>query len=146
MARRIKSKKRKYYGNRSFGGGNAKNRRGKGSRGGVGRAGYHKHKRMQYLVNEGTSTTAPGFVNVSRRNVCEYGLNDITKQIEKGILKQKGGIYEADLRIRKKRVKLLGNGGMNYKVNVIVDTFSNSAKEKIENAGGKIIASKDVKA
>lgn len=34
-------------------------------------------------------------------------------------------------------VKILGNGNLNKKLNVIVDAFSESAKKKIEAAGGK---------
>ena len=44
MARRNTSRRFKHRGNRTHGGGNTKNRRGKGNRGGVGRAGYHKHR------------------------------------------------------------------------------------------------------
>lgn len=35
--------------------------------------------------------------------------------------------------------KLLGYGGINKKVNVAVYSFSDSAKQKIEKAGGKIL-------
>ena len=64
MARRFESrKKKKYAGNRTFGAGNKKNRRGKGSRGGVGRGGYHKHRWFHTIKTEGTSQTEPGFVN-----------------------------------------------------------------------------------
>ncbi|MEK6843026.1 MAG: uL15m family ribosomal protein [Candidatus Micrarchaeota archaeon] len=142
MARRIKSKSRKHYGNRTFGAGNTKNRRGKGSRGGVGRAGFHKHKRMMYLVTEGPSTTEPGFVNMGKRKTQEIGLNDISKQIEKGKFKLEAGLYNVDLLKRGKFVKLLGNGEFKYKASIKVDSFSKSAKEKVEKAGGKLISLK----
>ncbi|MBI5225063.1 uL15 family ribosomal protein [Candidatus Micrarchaeota archaeon] len=140
MARRIKSKSRKHYGNRTFGAGNTKNRRGKGSRGGVGRAGFHKHKRLHYLVTEGPSTTAPGFVNMGKRPIMEIGLNDVSRQIEKGKFKQEAGLYDANLLRKGKFVKLLGNGEFKYKASIKVDSFSKSAKIKVEKAGGKLIS------
>ncbi|MFH1257525.1 MAG: uL15m family ribosomal protein [Candidatus Micrarchaeota archaeon] len=140
MARRIKSKSRKNYGNRTFGAGNTKNRRGKGSRGGVGRGGFHKHNRMKYLVEEGPSTTAPGFVNVSRKKIIEVPLNQLQRQIEKNVAKKEGDGYAFDLRRKGKLVKLLGNGEFKYKANITVDLFSGSAKAKVESAGGKIIS------
>ena len=39
---------------------------------------------------------------------------------------------------RNELVKVLGQGEISVKVNVLVDAFSDSAKEKIEAAGGKI--------
>lgn len=38
----------------------------------------------------------------------------------------------------KKPVKVLGKGEIKIKVNLEVDAFSETAKEKIESAGGKI--------
>ncbi len=139
MARRLNSRSRKHYGNRTFGAGNTKNRRGKGSRGGVGRAGFHKHKRLHYIVTEGNSTTAPGFINVTRRKIEEIGLNKLVKRIEAGEFKKDGDAYSIDIRKKGKTVKLLGNGDFGFKANITADLFSMSAKEKVEKAGGKII-------
>ncbi|MFH1750121.1 MAG: uL15m family ribosomal protein [Candidatus Micrarchaeota archaeon] len=139
MARRIKSKMRKHYANRTFGSGNTKNRRGKGSRGGVGRAGFHKHKRFQYLKSEGPSTTVAGFVNVSRKKIEVVGLNELSLQIERGAYKKAGDAYEIDLRRKGRFVKLLGNGEFGIKANIKADAHSDSAKEKVEKAGGQII-------
>ncbi len=44
----------------------------------------------------------------------------------------KGAVRKGEL------VKVLGQGEISVKVNVVVDAFSDSAKEKIEAAGGKI--------
>jgi large subunit ribosomal protein L15 len=35
-------------------------------------------------------------------------------------------------------IKILGNGKLNKKLDVIANAFSNSAKEKIAKAGGKV--------
>lgn len=136
MARRIKSKLRKHYGNRTFGAGNKKNRRGKGVRGGVGRAGYHKHKWLHTIKTEGTTQTAAGFVNVAKRNVVEVGLNELAKKIEAGKFKEENGAYNIDVTEKGVLVKVLGNGDFPFKANVKANAFSASAKEKIEKAGG----------
>ncbi|HIH20526.1 TPA: 50S ribosomal protein L15 [Candidatus Micrarchaeota archaeon] len=139
MARRVKSnKKRKYAGNRFFGGGNAKNRRGKGNRGGVGRAGYHKHKWLQ-TIKRG---------EISKRTRGEHGFyhtgghaRQITlAQLERALLngkfQQKDGFFEVNL----PNAKILSNGSVSQKLSVKARAFSAKAKEKIEAAGGKIQA------
>lgn len=133
---------RKHYASRTMGAGNTKNRRGKGSRGGVGRAGFHKHKRLMYLKLEGTSTTAPGFVNDTRRHITAIGLNKLALAIETGKFKNEGGAYTIDLRQKRKLMKVLGNGNFPFKANITANIFSESAKEAIEKAGGKAIVAK----
>ena len=54
------------------------------------------------------------------------------KDIDKNILKDNGLIYYTKL-----PVKILGNGNIDTSINVNVDFFSDSAKNKIEKAGGK---------
>ncbi|WP_035556531.1 50S ribosomal protein L15 [Hippea sp. KM1] len=67
-------------------------------------------------------------VNVDRLEaVCNDGdVVDINYMVQKGLIKGS------------KPVKILGNGELNKKLTVIADAFSNSAKEKIEKAGGSI--------
>ena len=66
-------------------------------------------------------------INVSRLEVFDNG-TDVTVEslLEKGIIKD-----AAD------GVKILGNGELTKKLNVKVNAFSASAKEKIESLGGK---------
>ncbi len=54
------------------------------------------------------------------------------KDVDKNILKEKGLIKHI-----KSPVKVLGNGDIDTSINVNVDFFSDSAKSKIEKAGGK---------
>ena len=54
------------------------------------------------------------------------------KDIDKNILKENGLINYIKL-----PVKILGNGNIDTSINVNVDFFSDSAKNKIEKAGGK---------
>ena len=65
-------------------------------------------------------------INVSRLEVFDNG-TDVTVEslLEKGIIKD-----AAD------GVRILGNGELTKKLNVKVNAFSASAKEKIEKAGG----------
>ena len=142
---RLRKRSRKFAGTRSHGTGNAKNRRGKGSRGGVGRAGFHKHKRLHYLKVEGTSTTMPGFVNVTGSKIEAIGLNEIQRRIDRGIYKPEGGMFRIDLRKKGKYVKLLGNGEIASKAEIMANFYSASAKERVEKAGGKIGAVGDIK-
>ncbi len=137
MARRVKSnKKRKYAGNRSFGGGNAKNRRGKGNRGGVGRAGFHKHKWLQTIKRGETSKRdrgEQGFFHPRGSFSQEITLEQISRKIAKGEIKQAEGFYVVEL----PKAKVLSNGSITQKVEVKARAFSAKAKEKIEAAGGK---------
>ena len=54
------------------------------------------------------------------------------KDINKNVLKKEGLINYTKL-----PVKILGNGNLDTPINVNVDFFSDSAKNKIEKAGGK---------
>ena len=54
MTIRKRKKKNKLRGHRTHGKGDTKNHRGAGSRGGVGRAGSHKHKFTKYYGEFGT--------------------------------------------------------------------------------------------
>lgn len=136
MPRRMKSsKKRKYAGNRSFGGGNAKNRRGKGNRGGVGRAGFHKHNWLRTIkrgeINKRTRGEQ-GFYHQQKR-LREITIEELQRKAEKGELKQEGGFYVVEA----PNAKILSNGRLSAKFSVTAKAFSVKAKEKIEAAGGK---------
>ncbi|MBI5036355.1 uL15 family ribosomal protein [Candidatus Micrarchaeota archaeon] len=134
MARRIKSRKSKHLGNRTFGGGNTKIRRGKGNRGGVGRAGYHKHRWLHTIKYEGTNKKAKGlhgFSNPTRKDFATVSLGQLSKRV--GSFKQNTeGFYEIVL----PRVKVLSGGEFQFKAIVKAERFSAKAKEKIEKSGG----------
>lgn len=66
-------------------------------------------------------------VNVSALNKFEDGATvDVAALVEKGIVKNS---FDA--------VKILGNGDVTKKLNVSVNAYSATAKEKIKAAGGK---------
>jgi large subunit ribosomal protein L15 len=129
MPRRVVSNKKKNYaGNRSYGGGNAKNRRGKGNKGGKGRAGIRTHKWFYKIKQEGTvAAKGMGFINphpASRHALLEINLKDVAKLAKNGVVELKG-------------TKVLSIGNVHEKLHVKAAAFSAKAKEKIEKAGGK---------
>ena len=128
MARRIISRKRKHYGNRTFGGGNTKNRRGKGCRGGVGRAGWHKHNWLRTIKSGEHKQLVHGFTSV-RPRLKAVTLGELSQGISEG--KFKGGV------IVLKGVKVISNGDLRHKVTVKATAFSKKAIDKIRAAGGE---------
>lgn len=87
-----------------------------------------------------------GFHNPSRTEYAALNVEKVQYFIEEGRLEEK--ISLADLRDagiigKKELVKLLGDGEIDKKIEIEVHAFSNSAKEKVENAGGNITVVKD---
>ncbi len=142
MARRIRARgKKKFLGNRTHGGGNAKNRRGKGSRGGVGRAGFHKHKWLQ-TIKRGEIRGEKGFRNPSPsarsgKKPREVSLGEIQREIDAGKhAAGADGVYALALR----GCKVLSGGELRAKIAVRAAGFSGKAKQKIAAAGGSVSA------
>lgn len=131
---------------RRTGWGHKKKHRGRGSKGGQGRAGYHKHKFVYAIKNKqfdkgrlastgfirhASLLWAPETINVGQ-------LDEIIPQlIEKKLATKTGNVVEIDLGAIGVE-KLLGTGIVSQPLSIKVLTFSESAKEKIEKAGGKI--------
>lgn len=77
-----------------------------------------------------------GFTNINSKNIIAINLSDL-ERFEDGASVDVNTLLEAG--IIKKRgdgVKVLGNGQFTKKLNVKVDAYSASAKEKIEALGG----------
>ncbi len=130
MTRRLRSKTRKYAGNRTFGGGNTKNRRGKGSKGGRGRAGFHKHKWMRTVKYEldALRRKHTGFVSQQKR-IKTVTLEQINVLIENNKSKEANFSFP--------NAKVIGSTPLIAKVNVVAFAFTKGAKAAIEKAGGK---------
>jgi len=138
MARRTKSRKRKYLGNRSYGAGNIKNRRGKGCRGGVGRAGYHKHKWLATIKAGLHKSRRRGFTNPNSKSarMGEVTLATIQAGVSAGRYnKGADGKYEVALPVN---VKVLSQGEISAPLKISAGAFSAKAKEKIQKAGGQV--------
>src|SRR5271156_4286832 len=78
MVLRIKKRSRKFLGSRRWGVGNIKNRRGSGSRGGVGRAGK-KHKFTRIVKYEKERLHTVGFAPWRRTKLNQINLDSISK-------------------------------------------------------------------
>lgn len=137
MTRRLRSRNRKYAGNRTYGGGNKKNRRGKGSKGGRGRAGYHKHKWMRTIKYE-----------LETLRMKHKGFNSqyaptqtvTLEQLNKVITKAKASGEAAVLNFNFPNAKVIGSLQLTAKANVTAFAFSKGAKASIEKAGGTATA------
>lgn len=132
MAKKVR-KHRKNRGSKTCGWGSKKTHRGAGGRGGRGMAGAGKrakHKKIGILKEFGNAYFGKkGFRRPQK--VLEF-----SKIINVGDLNFKEG--KVDL-TKLGYTKLLGKGSINKKYEITIKSFSKSAKEKIEKAGGKII-------
>jgi large subunit ribosomal protein L15 len=79
-----------------------------------------------------------GFTNIFKKNIAIINIRDLAK-FDKGSVVDTDALIQAGL-VKGKRdgVKLLGQGEINYSLDVRVNQISQSAREKIETAGGKV--------
>lgn len=138
-----KTKTRKFRGSRTCGGGTHKNRRGAGSRGGRGNAGVFKHhvvrtmKRGQRQGKYGFKRPPAVIENINTINVGN--LDHISDHlVAEGLAEQKKNAIHIDLAAIGFD-KLLGGGKVTKKLIVKADDFSERAKMKLEDAGGKLV-------
>jgi len=136
-------KVRRMRGSRNHGYGNTQKHRGAGSRGGRGMAGSKKHRWVRVSKYMPGYFGSKGFTRprslVSRIRTVNVGwLSErIGKLVEAGVASESGGVYTVDLGAAGYG-KLLGDGLVDVKLNVKVDTCSPRAREKIEAAGGSV--------
>lgn len=136
MTRRIRSPKRKHAGNRTFGYGNKKNNRGKGNKGGHGRAGYHKHKWMHTIKYEleHIRSEHTGFTNQTAHVIPTISIEQIETMCNNGKLQAKDGVFT----YVNKEAKLLSNGNLTHKVNLTMHSAAKKAIEKITKTGSTL--------
>ncbi|MFH1095783.1 MAG: uL15m family ribosomal protein [Candidatus Micrarchaeota archaeon] len=136
MVEKRKGKRnRKFLGTRNHGKGNAKNCRGKGGKGGWGRAGMHKHRFSYITTYERDWMTfggRKGFVPPTQKRMSAINLYDIDNLAKANKLQSKDGklLFEFD-------GKILGSGSLSQPVTVIALSASEKAIERIGAAGGK---------
>ncbi|MDO8339381.1 MAG: uL15m family ribosomal protein [Candidatus Burarchaeum sp.] len=135
--RHRKRSRHKYMGTRSWGGGNIKNRRGKGSRGGVGLGGGQDQKWTYMVKYMPDHFGKHGFHPVVREPNAVINLGEIDALAELGRLKQEGGKYVFNF-----SGKVLSGGKLSHPVVIHADEFSKGAEKKITAAGGQAIAKK----
>ncbi len=134
------SKRSRYRGTRTCGGGTHKNRRGAGNRGGRGRAGQRDHRFSHFYLAGTLKNGKHGFIrkNVVPVNVLDVGEIDQMAELllQEGIARQEEDLVTLDagaLGID----KVLGGGRVTHKLNITAKAFSERAKAKIEEMGGR---------
>ncbi|MDX1972746.1 MAG: 50S ribosomal protein L15 [Candidatus Sumerlaeia bacterium] len=80
-----------------------------------------------------------GFINPFRVAYEVVNITSIDKLFEEGAVVDHDALRKARLVRTKMPVKVLGEGAMTKRVTVYAHKFSQSAKEKIETAGGSVV-------
>ncbi len=146
-------KKRRARGSRTHGGGTHKNRRGAGNRGGRGNAGRSKHQiHGQEPLGKHGFTRPP----VVQREVREVDLQTLDERAPEfaaaGLAEATDGGYRLDARDvvegghEADVVKVLGRGQARRALYVTADAFSETARARIEAAGGEATLSERAEA
>ena len=137
------SRTSKFRGSRTHGRGK-KSGRGAGIHGGRGNAGLHKHKYISLVKYMPDHFGHHGFKrpqSVVSQNIT-INLSELELKMEslkkEGFAEVKSGKTVVDLR-KAGYNKLLGSGRISTPLEVIVDSASARAKEKLKEAGGKLL-------
>jgi large subunit ribosomal protein L15 len=79
-----------------------------------------------------------GFTNIFRKNIAVINIRDL-KRFAKGTLVDEAALVQAGL-VSSKRdgIKLLAHGEIDYALDIQINKISQSAREKVEAAGGKV--------
>lgn len=133
MANRKEKRVKSYRGHRTHGGGNVKNRRGSGNRGGVGHAGLNKQKKTWTVKFAPDYFGNHGFVNPTTEKIGTINVFEIENMAKKGTLEKKGAkasfVFDG---------KILGAGELTVPVAITAVSWSKKAEDKIKQAGGSI--------
>jgi len=144
MVVRRRRKVRKRRGSRTMGRGSAKRGRGAGEKGGRGLSGGHKQKWSYILKYMPEHFGKHGFVRppevsaeVSSINVGELD-ERLDELLQQGIVRQEEEKFVVDVR-KLGFDKVLGGGRVTHPLEVTAGKFSEQAKRKLEEAGGRAI-------
>ncbi|AXR82378.1 uL15m family ribosomal protein [Natrarchaeobaculum sulfurireducens] len=142
------SKKRRQRGSRTHGGGTHKNRRGAGHRGGRGRAGRSKHEFHNYEPKQkhgfkrpldARPTVEEIDVKTLDEDAILYVADDLAEETDDGYAIDARDVVEDGHEVDV--VKVLGSGQVRNALTVTADEFSETAREKLEDAGGDAVLS-----
>jgi len=127
---------RRMRGSRTHGYGQIGQHRHSGKQGGHGNAGLHKHKWSWLNINDPDHFGRDPFRPPSYHKVSKWAnVGDLSSFSEGG--ETKGGPVSIDLKSMGVE-KLLGGGDVTRAFNVKVSAYTERAKKKLEEAGGKI--------
>ncbi len=136
MTVRKRRRVNKLRGKRFHGHGNTKNARGKGARGGMGRAGSHKHKFTSYWMTFGQKITLKAKPKPKAINLAEF-LRLIPQWLSEKKAEKKGEKIVVD-GYKVGYGKILGRGNVEQALVLSNLAVSKGAREKIEEAGGSV--------
>jgi len=144
MVVRRRRKVRKRRGSRTMGRGCAKRGRGAGERGGRGLSGGHKQKwpyilkyMPEHFGKHGFARPPEVSAGVKSINVGELD-ERLGELIQQGIARQEENKFVVDAR-KLGFDKVLGGGRVTHPLEVTAGGFSEQAKRKLEEAGGKAV-------
>lgn len=138
MVVRKRRRANKQLGERTHGHGDTKNWRGSGNRGGVGRAGSHKHKFSKYWMTFGIKTTLHTFHPKGKALNVGQVSNQIEKWMKQGKVTQDDGMIVID-GMKVGVSTLLGSGDVKGEWMVKNVRVTEKARSKIEEANGEIV-------
>jgi large subunit ribosomal protein L15 len=145
MVVRRRRKVRAQRGTRTYGRGCSKRGRGSGERGGTGLSGGHKHKWSYILRYMPDHFGKHGFTRPPevQREVRAVNVGEIDENLEellkRGFAREESGKFVVDAG-KLGFEKILGGGQVTHPLEVRAKEFSESAKRKLEEAGGKAIS------
>ena len=140
--KRKEKKIKKLRGSRTCGYGRVSQHRKSGQRGGKGKTGYKKHKWTYITAHDPNYFGKVGFKRPQRDHIEDRIVNigyinsKIPQYLEENVAVQEGKTIKLNLDDLGYD-KLLGKGNLEYKVIITAKRFSNSAIQKINDAGGQ---------
>jgi len=137
MATRLR-KSRRQRGSRFCGWGQIGQHRASGSRGGVGGAGKHKHFYIRTVIEEPNHFGHEQFHALRKTDVSKWvNIKDLNQLMKYSKVSEEGKtVLDLD---ELGYEKLLGNGRVDGSFTIKVKRISQSAKEKINQAGGEVL-------
>lgn len=145
MVVRKRRKVRTQRGTRTYGRGCSKRGRGSGERGGTGMSGGHKHKWPYVLKYMPGHFGKHGFTRPAavRKEDRAINIGDLDERLEellqRGAARQEGEKFIVDVG-KLGFDKVLGGGQVTHQMDITAKKFVESAKRKLEEAGGKAIS------
>ncbi len=145
MVVRRRRKVRKQRGTRTYGRGCSKRGRGAGEKGGRGLSGGHKQKWSYLLKYMPKHFGKHGFTRplAARREISAINVGELDERLDEllqqGIAKREEERIVVDVK-KLGFERVLGGGRVTHPLEVIAKEFVESAKRKLEEAGGKAIA------
>jgi len=136
-------KVRKQRGSRTHGWGQVTQHRGVGMRGGHGNAGRHKHKWTHVVKYEPDYFGKHGFRSVWEHEVETMNVGELDEKVKTLLANKQARKLKKGISIDLTKLgveKLLGSGRVTHPLIVKAVSWSSVAAQKIENAGGRILA------